>query len=199
MENMPENETVLPEIGLPIYPSVGGSGGDTGENIISDPAENMPVDNPPLPDPMPVEEIIVDPVGEIIEFPGEELVSENKPVPVEDDGEEKSGEEKEPYNIVVESPEYQLSSNVTVSVNTEEIPIDELIAAVSRNRVSMNLSNNFSSVSSVQILSMDAVPWFDKPFSEYTATEGILLTMMLCMVLGYVFNRLARGFNLNDL
>lgn len=195
MEINPEIAEILPEIGLPVYPAVGGPGGSVSSPVIPDPA---PEEETPLPDPAPEEETpLPDPSGGINEPVRVVIISENEVV--EEEGNNEQEEIKEPYNIVVESPEYQLSSNVTVSVNTEEVNIDDLISAISQNRVSMNLSNNYSSVSSVQIVSLDSVPWFDKPFADYTVTEGVLLSMMVFSILGYIFNRLTRGFNLNDL
>ncbi len=148
----------------------------------------------------PIEEIIT-PAPETEPAPEETapvelvIISENAtPEPVKEEEDTAL-----PYQITVESPEYTLSSNVTVSVNTESVSLDALIEAISNNSVSLNVSNNSTSINTIQVLSINETPWFEKPFSEYTTTEGILFTMLLSMVLGYIFQRLARGININDL
>lgn len=199
----PDNPPILPEDGLGGSAPVDGLVGDPVSPVIENPGVLLPVpgdvgDLPIVGDPVSVEP------EPVIENP-EESISNNQPVeetPKEEQKEEQRADnsnEALPYNIVVESPEYQLSSNVTVSVNTESVSLDALIDAISQNQVSMNVSNNTLSYSTIQILSVDNVPWFDKPFEDYTTSEGILFTMMITLMLGYLFHRLGRGLNVYDL
>src|SRR5574344_1313797 len=75
------------------------------------------------------------------------------------------------------------SSQNDVSVNTVSF---NLISAdgLSLNSVSVNVSNNY--VSSCTIVSADSTPFWDKPFKNYTTSEGILFCILITMTLGFL-------------
>lgn len=185
MENVSENIT-LPFTAdiLPDYP--------LGDLLPSEPVSQVP-------EVISGDKLVVVPVPETEPERNEEIFDLHILDEIKEENEKSSDTYNPSYNVVVESPEYKLSSNVTVSVNTESVSLDELIAAISRNQVSMNVSNNTLSSSYIQIVSMDNTPWFDKPFEQYTTSEGIQLTMMIGLCLGYLFTRLTKGVNINDL
>ena len=94
-----------------------------------------------------------------------------------------------PHEVIV-SVNNEINPNDLVSVNSVSLNV---ISAdgLSFNTVSLNVTNVSSST--IQVLSINEVPFWHKPFNEYSASEGILFTILITLVFGFVSNHLLRG------
>lgn len=99
---------------------------------------------------------------------------------------------------------YPSDTAVTVSVNNEVNPNDlisvnsvslNVVSAdgLSLNSVSVNVSNNYVSYNTVQVVSADNTPFWDKPFDQYNTSEGLLFIIMVTLVLGFISTHLLKG------
>ena len=165
-------------------------------------AENDPVMVPvdPVPEPEPVEVgPSEDPAGSV----SEDTVSQDLIVVEEENEKGKNDEEDtvsyEPSVITVETHSVDsisvntiIDPNELVSVNSVSLNV---ISAdgLSLNSVSLNISVNYVSNNYIQIISQDSTPFWDKPFNEYTTSEGLLFTIMITLVLGFVSSHLLKG------
>lgn len=177
-------------------------------------AENpvmVPIDPVPDPDP-PIEEdtgsvsdnnIPGRSLSDNISDPGSEDETEDRSEDVTEQRSQKNDTEDtvsyEPSVITVEThsldsisvnavvdPEDLISVN---SVSLNVISADDL----SMNSISVNVSNNYISSSTIQIISQNNMSIWEKPFSQYTTSEGLLFTIMVTLVLGFVSNHLLKG------
>ena len=89
-------------------------------------------------------------------------------------------------NVTVSSNEVSVNS---VSLNY--ISSDEILNALSKNSVSVNVSNNY--VSTNTVVSFDDIPFWKKPFSKYSTTEGLLFMILVVIVMGFYFNHMIGG------
>ncbi len=158
----------------------------------------VPVD--PVSEPEPVETApSEEPAGSV----SEDTVSQDLIV-----GEEKTEkEEKDEEDIVSREPTVvtvETHSVDSISVNTIIDPNDlvsvnsvslNVISAdgLSFNSVSLNISENYVSNNYIQVISQDSTSFWDKPFNEYTTSEGLLFTIMITLVLGFVSSHLLKG------
>lgn len=168
-------------------------------------AENpvmVPVD--PVPDEVIVEPGPVDNPGSVSE--GSVSGNETSPEVIEEP-EKSNKEEKDEEDIVSREPSIitvETHSVDSISVNTVIDP-NELVSVnsvslnvisadgLSLNSVSLNISENYVSNNYIQIISQDSTPFWDKPFNEYTTSEGLLFTIMVTLVLGFVSSHLLKG------
>lgn len=163
-------------------------------DITPDPSVSI---NEPVPDP----EVITSP-----EQPeAGSTVSENEPEETIDDIPQTVSQEKADAQIIKENYTYNsITETVEVSHNMVIDP-DDLVSVnsvslnvisadgLSLNSVSVNVSNNYISNNTLQILSINEAPFWDKPFKEYTVSEGMLFIIMISLVLGFVSSHLLKG------
>lgn len=182
--------------------------------IISE--NNPPVEiNPdPVPDPIPEQQPAPEPAPEtspITNNPDpipEKTVSDNK----EEEKKNAETQEKEvsentiqtktihENNYVYESvnESVEVSTNVVIDpndlVSVNSISLNVVSAdGLSLNSVSVNVSNNYISNNTLQIISADSTPFWNKPFKDYTVSEGLLFIIMVSLVFGFVSTHLLRG------
>lgn len=118
------------------------------------------------------------------------VVSENTPQNTE------TIKEIHHYESVTENIE--VSNNVVIDpndlVSVNSVSLNVLSAdGLSLNSVSVNVSNNYISSNTIQIISADNVPFWNKPFNQYSTSEGLLFTILVVLTLGFVSNHLLRG------
>lgn len=163
-------------------------------DITPDPSVSI---NEPVPDP------------EVITLPEQpeagSTVSENEPEETIDDIPQTVSQEKADAQIIKENYTYnsitetvEVSHNVVIDpddlVSVNSVSLNVISAdGLSLNSVSVNVSNNYISNNTVQILSINEAPFWDKPFKEYTVTEGMLFIIMISLVLGFVSSHLLKG------
>lgn len=162
------------------------------ENLINDDPVMVPVIVPdPVPEPEPEtgSSVSENNTEEIINDEEEKALSENVPAP-------QIIKENFTYNSVTETVE--VSSNVVIDpndlVSVNSVSLNVLSAdGLSLNSVSVNVSSNYVSNNTIQIISADSTPFWDKPFEEYTVSEGLLFIIMVSLVLGFVSSHLLKG------
>ena len=177
----------------------------------------MSAENPvmvPIDPPEPVEVIDEPTITDPVEDPSGS-VSDNETVSGNDTGSSENKEEKTEEKVEKKDEEDNISGKpniITVETHTLDsisvnavVDPDDIVSVnsvslnvisadgLSLNSVSLNISENYVSNNYVTIVSQDSTSIWDKPFDQYTTSEGLLFTIMVTLVLGFVSSHLLKG------